>query len=285
MSEITLIGMGAMGLALGRAMLENKIELTAWNRSPEKTNALAKLGAKAERSLEAAIDASPRVMICITEYETARALLDQPSIVSLLANKTIIQMSTGTPGEVRKMAQWVNDQGAKYIDGSIMVYPVTIGKESAQILVSGDESTFHDCEPYINCFGGDVRYVGEKIGAAAALDLAVLSRLCAITPGVVNGAHICESEGVPLTYYADLFPEGDRARSLALAIHHGNFTDEVIASVNTALSCITAIKTYSDDLGINSEVPTFSVGLYQRAADAGLGDHDAAALIKVLREK
>ena len=165
-----------------------------------------------------------------------------------------------------------------------MVYPVTIGKKSAQILVSGDEVIFHDCEPYINCFGGDVRYVGDKTGAAAALDLAVLSRLCAITPGVVNGAHICESEGVPLTYYADLFPEGDRARSLVLAIHHGNFTDEVIASVNTAISCISSIKTYSDDLGINSEVPTFGVDLYQRAADAGLGDHDTAALIKVFRE-
>jgi hypothetical protein len=125
--------------------------------------------------------------------------------------------------------------------------------------------------------------VGEKIAAAAALDLAVLSRLCAITPAVVNGAHICESEGIPLTYYADLFPEGDRARSLALAIHQDNFTDDVITSVNTAISCLAAIKAYADDLGINSEVPTFGVDFYHRAADAGLGDHDATALIKVLR--
>lgn len=284
MSEITLIGLGAMGSALGRALLENKFELTVWNRSPEKTEALVNLGAKAASSLEAAIDASPRIMICITEYEASRALLDQPSVVSRLANKTIIQLSTGTPGEVRKMAQWANDQGASYLDGSIMVYPVTIGKETAQILVSGGESIFCDCQPYINCLGGDVRYVGEKIGAAAALDLAVLSRLCSITPGVVNGAHICESEGVPLTHYADLFPEGDRARSLALSIHHGNFTDDVMASVNTAISCISAIKTHSEDLGINCEVPAFGISLYQRAADAGLGDQDAAALIKVLRK-
>ena len=284
MSEITLIGLGAMGSALGRAMLENKFELTVWNRSPEKTETLVDLGAKAASSLEAAIEASPRVMICITEYETSRKLLDQPSVVSRLVNKTIIQLSTGTPGEVRKMAQWVNNQGANYLDGSIMVYPPTIGKEAAQLLISGDESIFHDCEPYINSLGGDVRYVGEKIGTAAALDLAVLSRLCAITPGVVNGAHICESEGVPLTYYAELFPEGDRARSLAMSIHHGNFTDDISASVNTAISCISAIKTHSEDLGINCEVPAFGIGLYQRAVEAGLGDQDTASLIKVLRE-
>ena len=284
MSEITLIGLGAMGAALGRALLGNEFELTVWNRSSEKTEALVRLGAKSATSLEAAIDASPRIMLCITEYEASRTLLDQHSITSRLAGKTIIQLSTGTPGQVRKLSQWVTKQGANYIDGSIMVYPVTIGKQSAQILVSGDERVFRDCLPYLNSLGGDVRYVGDNIGAAAALDLAVLSRLCAITPGVVNGAHICESEGVPLTYYADLFPEGDRARSLALSIHNNSFSDEVIASVNTAISCISAIKNYSEELGINCEIPAFGVSLYQRAAEAGLGDQDTASLIKVLRK-
>ncbi len=284
MSEITLLGLGAMGSALGRALLENEFELTVWNRSVEKTKSLVKLGAKAAGSLETAIDASPRILICITKYEASRALLDQPSILPRLANKTIIQLSTGTPGEVRNTSKWVSDQGANYLDGSIMVYPETIGKEAAQLLVSGDESIFRDCQPYINSLGGDIRYVGENIAAAAALDLAVLSRLCAITPGVVNGAHICESEGVPLTYYAELFPEGDRARSLALSIHHNNFTDDISASVNTAISCLSAIKTHSEDLGINCEVAEFGIGLYQRAADAGLGDQDTASLIKILRQ-
>ncbi len=284
MSEITLLGMGAMGSALARALLENKFDITVWNRSPDKIDALEKLGASRAGSLEAAIEASPRIMICITEYKASRTLFNQPSVASRLANKTVIQLSTGTPGEVRNTCEWFQQQGANYIDGSIMVYPVTIGKEEAQILVSGDEEIFRDCQPYINSLGGDVRYVGENIGAAAALDLAVLSRLCAITPGVVNGAHICESEGVPLTYYADLFPEGDRARSVALSIHKNNFTDDIIAPVNTAISALSAIKNHSEDLGINSELPSFGISLYQRAVEAGLGDHDAASLIKVLRE-
>jgi len=173
MSEITLIGIGAMGSALGRALLDNKFDLTVWNRSAEKAHSLVDLGAKATTSLEEAIDASPRIMICITEYEASRELLSQTSIASQLSGKTIIQLSTGTPGEVRKMAYWVNNQNANYLDGSIMVYPETIGKKAAQILISGDENIFRDCEPYINSLAGDVRYVGEKIGAAAALDLAV----------------------------------------------------------------------------------------------------------------
>jgi hypothetical protein len=38
-------------------------------------------------------------------------------------------------------------------------------------------------------------------------------------------------------------------------------------------------------MGINSEVPSsFGISLYQRAVDAGMGDHDTASLIKVLRQ-
>lgn len=283
MSELTLLGLGAMGKALARTLLENNIDITVWNRSTQKIDDLENSGARRADSLEAAIEASPRIMICITEYEASCRLLDQPSIRSQIANKTIIQLSTGTPGEVRSIAELVQQNGANYIDGSIMVYPVTIGKKEAQILVSGSEEIFRDCQPYFNCLGGDIRYVGENICAAAALDLAFLSRLCVITPGVVNGAHICESEGVPLTHYADLFAEGDRARSVVLSIHNNNFTDEIIVPVSTALSCLTAIRKYSEDIGINSELPAFNISLYQKVVEAGLGESDQAALINVFR--
>jgi 3-hydroxyisobutyrate dehydrogenase-like beta-hydroxyacid dehydrogenase len=153
MSEITRIGLGAMGTEIGLALLENKVELTVWNRSPEKAETLGNLGANVSSSLEAAIEASPRIMVCITEYDASLKLLNQPSITAILLGKNIIQFSTGTPDEVRKTSKWMNDQGASYIDGSIMVYPVTIGEEAGQILVSGGKTIFHDCEAYINCLG------------------------------------------------------------------------------------------------------------------------------------
>lgn len=283
MSEVTLLGTGAMGTAIGRALLDSKFDITVWNRSSDKAAKLIDLGARPCVSLESAIDASPRIIVCITQYRSALQLLQQACVSSRLKDKTIIQLSTGTPGEVRKVAQFVKNRGAEYLDGSIMVYPETMGKKTAQILVSGDELIFRDCQPYLNCLGGDVRYVGKKIAAAAALDLAVLSRLCAITPGVINGVNICESEGIPLTYYAELFPEGDRARSLALSVHDAKFTGDITASVNTAISCISAIEAHCVDLGINRELPQFWLSLYQRAVDAGWADHDTACLIRVLR--
>ena len=284
MSEITLIGLGAMGSAIGRALIKNKFDLSVWNRSPEPLERMVKLGAKGAATLEDAFAASPRIIICVSRYSDALEILNQPDIIPHLVGKTIIQLSTGTPGEVREADQWLRERGAKYLDGSIMVYPVTVGTAAGQLLVSGNEDVYKDCEPYIQSLGGDVRYVGEKIGAAAALDLAILSRLVVITPGVIHGARICESEGVSLEQFADMFPEGDRARSVVLSIHNNEFDKNISASVNVAVGCISSIKSQAEDLNINSEIPDFLLSLYNRAIAAGYRDHDTASLIKVLRD-
>ncbi|MCZ6724373.1 MAG: NAD(P)-binding domain-containing protein [Gammaproteobacteria bacterium] len=283
MSEITLIGLGSMGQAIAKTLLDHNVALTVWNRTAEKREALVNLGARGESDLGQAISASPLIIICVSDYAITHALLDQSEIVPLLRGKTILQLSTGTPGEVRKAHQWVVEQGGRYLDGSIMVYPQTVGTEAGQLLVSGAEAVYRDCETYLGLLGGDVRYLGEEIGAAAALDLAVVSRLTAITPGVIHGALICEAEGVSLEQFAAMYPPGDRAYSLAMTIHNNDFESNIAASVNVAIGVATSIKRQSQELGINSDFPDFQLSLYKRAVAAGFQNQDTASQIRVLR--
>lgn len=284
MSDITLIGLGAMGSAIARALLGNKCDLTTWNRSENNSKAMIELGAKNAASLTEAILASPTVLICINGYSAARSLLNDSKITPLLNNRTVIQLSTGTPGEAREMEKWIQQQGGHYLDGSIMVYPESIGSEQGQILVSGEEKVFRNSETYLDFLGDDIRYLGSKIGAAAALDLATVTRLVVNTVGVIHGANVCQSEGVSLEQFAAMFPEGDRAHSLAMKIHNNQFEDNISASVDVSIGVISSILRQADDLGINNELPRFLLGLYERANAAGYGRLDNASLIKILRK-
>lgn len=283
MNTMTLIGLGAMGTAIAITLLKNKCDLKVWNRSPEKMNNLEALGAKTTESLKDAVISSQVILVCISGYENANLLLGQPEIACLLKNKTIIQLSTGTPKEARTAEKLIKDSGGNYLDASIMVYPKTLGSKEAQILVSGPTRVYQDYTAIFSCLGGDVRYVGEPIGAAAALDLAVLSRLTVITAGVLHGAQICTAEGVSLETLANLYPEGDRARSLVETVFNNEYEKNISASINTAFVCNSAIRDHSKELGINHEVPSFILNLYQRAVDAGLKNQDAASLIKVMQ--
>ncbi len=283
MSELTVLGLGAMGSAIARTLIDKQCDLTVWNRSSGKAKGIPELRTRSTETLKQAIESSPRILICIHGYAATRLMLDDPEIIPLLSGRTIIQMSTGTPAEARAAEAWVNEQGGHYLDCSIMVYPETVGKTEAQLLVSGPQEIYHECARYIKHLGDDIHYLGSKIGAAAALDLAVVTRLVVNTVGIVYGAHICESEGLPLQHFADMYPEGDRGHSLAMTIDQAEFEENISATVGTSIEVVSAIQSLAVDLGINTELPDFILGLYKRAAAAGCLKQDNASLIKVFR--
>jgi 3-hydroxyisobutyrate dehydrogenase-like beta-hydroxyacid dehydrogenase len=283
MSKLTMVGLGAMGTAVAKTLIENGHDLTVWNRSIQKTQGIVESGASCAKTLKEAIEASPIILFCIHGYKATKLLLSEPDIVPLLSGRTIVQMSTGTPAEAREAENWVKEQGGHYVDCAIMVYPPGIGKSDGQLLISGPQEVYDECSPFIENLGGDIRYLGSTIGAAAALDMAVVTRLVTITVATVYGIHICQSEGVPLQQFTEMYPEGDRSYHLARNIESGQFDQNIAATVGTSIEVVSAIRGLAVDLGINTELPDLILGLYQRAAAAGYTELDNASLIKVFR--
>ncbi|MES0161744.1 MULTISPECIES: NAD(P)-binding domain-containing protein [unclassified Mesorhizobium] len=75
MSDITVIGLGAMGTALAEAFLNQGHAVTVWNRSPAKAEALAAKGAIVAKSVEEAVRSSPLIVACLLVYDTVREVL------------------------------------------------------------------------------------------------------------------------------------------------------------------------------------------------------------------
>lgn len=285
MSEISFIGLGAMGSKVALTLIESDCRLTVWNRSPGKAETLIQKGAEWAGTLEAAITASPIIMICIDNFEITQKILSENTITSLLAGKTIVQMSTGTPAETRAANDWFAQHGAELLVSMIMVYPASIGKDDAQFLISGPEHLYQKCEKYFHFLGGDIRYLGSGIGAASAMSLAILGKIIVNLLGLVHGANICVSEGVELSEYAKMFPPGDRAQTVTAAIESNNYRVDGGAAIDIALVSAASLQHQARDVGINSEIPDFAFNLFQRAIDAGYRGQDSASLFKVLRSE
>ena len=202
-----------------------------------------------------------------------------------LSGRTVIQFSTGTPREARDSEAWLVDRGADYLDGAIMCYPDSIGAPDSLILIGGKQGAFAGAEAFLKVLGGDLRYLGTNIATAAALDLAVLSNSVGLYMGVAHGAHICESEGVGLDLLAATV-HGERPRELAEIIHAGAFELSSLhggASIAAWAGVVRRLQIQAGDAGIDSGLPDFLAGVYTRALEAGHGEEDIAALIKVLR--
>jgi 3-hydroxyisobutyrate dehydrogenase-like beta-hydroxyacid dehydrogenase len=282
MSDITVIGLGLMGAALARAIQRAGHDLTVWNRSPAKMQPFIDDAVAGAPDVVSAIAASPVILICIDNYAVTMAMLRSDDVTPLLAGRTVVQLSTGTPREARESAEWMKAHDVSYLDGAILAGPSEIGTDDAQILLSGEEVAHERSGALLQCLAGDVRYLGTNVRAAAALDLAWLcvsyGRFLAIT----HAACLCESEDVGVDLFASLFDEGSTIRGYANVIHSAGFENRT-ATLHVWDAALQRIRIQGEDAGINTDFPGFVSSLFKKAVDAGYGEENVMALVKVLR--
>ncbi|WAS96769.1 NAD(P)-binding domain-containing protein [Nannocystis punicea] len=281
-NEASLLGLGAMGAALARAAATKGRRLTVWNRTSAKAAPLVAAGVTVAASVAAAVAASPVVIVCVTDYAATRALLE----AALLAGKTVVQLSTGTPQEARELAAWATARGARYLDGAILAVPSQVGGPHANLMTSGSREAFAAAEGVLAEMGA-VRFVGEPPGAAAALDLAVLSSLFGALLGFYHGARLIEAEQMGVDGLGELMAAtapaiGEMIRIDAESIHHGRY-EAPEASLEICWRSMDLLGRHAREAAIDGSFPGFAAEMFQRGITAGFGDEAPAAMIKVLR--
>ena len=288
MTAVTCIGLGLMGSALARALLASGNGVTVWNRTPEKAQALADIGAVAVDVLKDAIAASPIVLICIDSYASTRTLLEADGVTKHLAGLTFVNLTTCTPRVAEALSVWVGSQGARYLDGAILCGPNEIGTKMGEVLISGDALAWRVAGPLLDCLAGKVRNVGEQVGAAAALDFAWLTMSCVQFIGVAHAANIYRAQGIDLQEFIDLFPaepvpaDADAyTRKLARIIKDADY-DHPTATLQVWGEALGHIQMQARDAGIPSDIPDFVARYFRRAMDMGLGQQEAIAIYKTL---
>jgi 3-hydroxyisobutyrate dehydrogenase-like beta-hydroxyacid dehydrogenase len=282
MSEISVIGLGLMGSALAKTLLSAGHTVTVWNRSLEKAELLVGDGAEIGVTVADAVKASPVILVCIDNYTTTRKIFASNEVLSVLADRVVVQMSSGTPLEAVADEGWFLEKGAGYLDAAILGSPKIIGTQAGQILIAGNENLWKQCKTTLECLAGNFQYTGTKIDSAKILDLAWLSQRLGYFMGVFQGLLLCEAAGVGLDVFSATVAVDARASMIANTIHANTFTDP-INTVNVWKEALHHIQTHAQEVGTNSEVLDFIAEKFQRAQSAGYEEEDLAALIKIFR--
>jgi len=285
-SDVTVIGLGAMGSAIANAFLNASYDVTVWNRSPEKMDPFRNTGANWTETAAAAGAASPVVVICIDDYQSTWNLFEEHGLGTALQGRTLVQLSTGTPKEARDTENGAVDHDTKYLDGALFAYPREIGQDGI-VAISGDEGTYAEVERLLAALSTDIRYLGSNVGAAAALEVAVASYYICTHLGLIHSALICESEGVPADVLASTIidsqpSDAQEIANLGQAILKNDFADPD-ASIDYYSGALDSILSHVEDSGIDASIPEFANKLYKKGMDTGLADEKVVALIKLLR--
>ena len=287
MSDVSLIGLGAMGSALAGTLLHNGYAVTVWNRSGDKATALVEAGAAQAKTAADALAASPATIVCIATHEATHALLRENA--AALRGKTIIELSTGGSEEAEKLAAMLQENGAEWLIGIINAYPTMIGDANTVLSIVGDAGVWRRWEKVIRTLGGASDHFGTEAGMAAVLFAALFTTRQGFMWGMLYGAMLCRRAGIPLDVFSAQVPVSlgmlpDYHRYFAATAPSGNF-DNPQASMNTYAAALDDALSTFESCAAPDELPRLFSQLAHRGVDAGLGDKALTALIDLLPEK
>ncbi|MGA4843433.1 NAD(P)-dependent oxidoreductase [Streptomyces sp. G45] len=200
-TTVTVLGLGNLGQALARNLLDQGHRLTVWNRSQDKADALVADGATLAATPAAAIAASDLVVICVLDYTTVRDLLTP--VGGALAGRAVVNVTSGIPQAARELGAWVSEQGAAYVDGAVYAVPQTIGTPEAFVLYSGDADAFARHRAVLEPLGSAV-FVGTDAPLAPVYDVALLSGMYGMFAGFFQAVAVGGSAGIGAARVTDL---------------------------------------------------------------------------------
>jgi len=286
-SRVAVVGTGTMGSALTRALLDADHQVTVWNRTASRANALGQLGARVAPSLEAAVTSGDVTMMCVADQAAVGELLTAAGVRDGLRGRTLVQLTTGTQADGRRNAQWAEDHGVVHLSGAIMAYPRAIGTDQATILYAGAADSFELHAALLRALGG-ARYVGEDAGRPAVLDAALIAFFYGTLSGFLHGAVLAGAEGIGIDELLQLsapFFSSFIAPAVAETGRRISARDygEAQSSMDTHFGGIDLlVRGASEEAGIDTELVTAIRNQFARALADGRGGDDIAVLYEVL---
>ena len=287
MTDVSVIGLGAMGAALARAQLGAGRSVTVWNRSPDKAASLVEAGAALAATAAEAIAASPVTITCVKSHPQTTEILR--NCANALPGKTVIELSTGGAEEAEELAAVIEDAGAGWMVGIINAYPHMIGEEATVLSCVGTPDQWEEHGPVIRAMGGSSVLVGDKAGMLAALFAGLFTVRQGFMWGMIYGALACKKAGIPVQTFSDQVPitmgmMEPYYKYFADTAATGQF-DDPPATMKTYAFALEDVLASFEALGARDELPRLFVDMVNKGIDAGLEDKALTALVPLLAEE
>lgn len=204
--RVGLLGVGLMGSAMAHRLLDQGIEVVAWDRNPEQITAVEERGAKrGDEPAEVVRGAD----VVITMLPTAPIVLDvvEPLLEDWPKETIWLQMSSVGASEADQLVEVARAHDVTLLDAPVSGSTHPAEKGELTILASGPDSAGAPVEPVFEALGSRVLWVGEA-GMGSRLKMAANHWMIAMTAALAESMHLCEAMGLDQQQFVDLLDGG-----------------------------------------------------------------------------
>jgi len=279
MGDVSVIGTGAMGSALVAVLAASGAEVTVWNRTRDKAEALAGPRVRVADSMAVALASSPLTIVSVSDHEVARTLVEGAG--QGLEDKVVASTSFATPEQAQAFDTDLRASGARYLDLAIPGYPSDVRSGAGIFFVSGDRTAY---EAHRDRFEriGRTTFVDHRPGAAFTSEMAAVLAYLPMAVSLLQGLRICETQGLSVESFKvttlELLPFQIRRLFERVTEQPDPAARDVEASINVWAKGTEEYLTYLRELGLDTGMYEALYRLFSAASEAGYGEADWTAI-------
>lgn len=282
--RIGFAGLGRMGTPMVRNIAAAGFDLTLWNRSFDKAQALAaELGCAVAESTR---DLSEDVDVVVTMLSDDLASLAVHDGLFAGAARTYVEMGTMSPDHIYAL-QALAPEAATVIDAPVS--GATQAATDAQLLIMAgcDQATAAPLSRLFDALGKQTICLGRP-GAGAIMKLAVNSLIHGINQTLAEAMTLAEAAGIDSALAFDVI-ENSAACAPMLKYRRPLYLDEsaqdVTFTVSLARKDMQVTAKLAATLGTAMPQGQVTLDTLMRAEEQGYGPRDMAAILPFMRKE
>lgn len=195
MANAAFLGTGLLGAAFAEAAARRGDTVAAWNRSPDKAQALAQFGVRAAATPADAVRGATRVHVILKDD----AVVDEVIAAArpgLAADAMLIDHTTTLPTLTAARAARLHDAGIAYLHCPVFMGPAAARNAQGSMMVAGPRALFDRVQGDLAQMTGRLEYVGERADLAAVNKLFGNAMIIGVTALVADVLTMAEASGV-----------------------------------------------------------------------------------------
>jgi 3-hydroxyisobutyrate dehydrogenase-like beta-hydroxyacid dehydrogenase len=227
------------------------------------------------------------VFSMVTNTKALKAITDGPDgiLAALGPGKVYVDMTTGSPGESRALAERVVETGAAMLDAPVSGSVSTLEEGRLSIMVGGDEAAYDLVQPILLDIGPTVRRIGGN-GQALLLKIAINLSLHVQMVAFSEGVLLAEKAGIDKEVAVDAMLSSVIASPMIK--YRGPFVleqpEEAWFNVNMMQKDMNLALEAGRELDVPMPTTAISNELLTAARGMGLEHYDFAIVYEVLAQ-
>ena len=182
---VAVLGTGIMGSGMARNLIAAGLDVTVWNRSPDRARALADAGARMTTDAAEAVAGAEVVVTMLFDLAAVEQVMEW-ALPAMAPGAVWVQTSTVGLEGTHRLAVLAGQHGVAFVDAPVLGTKGPAEQGTLTVLAGGPESLREAVAPVFDAIGSRTVWVGEQPGDGHKLKLVANSWVGMVTAGTAQ---------------------------------------------------------------------------------------------------